>query len=90
MAQDIANDGIICTTLLTVQPIIIEMLHACHSRCVGAQGEGARTMMPSNLAATKARPGSAVASAKVWLWTFSCPSVKSSSLKKPDSEPLPY
>ncbi len=46
--------------------------------------------MPSNLAATKARPGSAVASAKVWCSTLSCPSVRLSSLKKPDSEPLPY
>ncbi len=49
-----------------------------------------RTRMPSNLAATKARPGSLVASAKVWFCTFRLPRDSTSVLKKPDSDPLPY
>ena len=48
------------------------------------------TRMPSNLAATKASPGSLVASAKIWCSTSSCPNFRLSWLKKPDSEPLPY
>lgn len=47
-------------------------------------------MMPSNLAATKASPGSLVASANVCSFTCSSPRVSSSSLKKPDRDPLPY
>ena len=48
------------------------------------------TKMPSNLAATKARPGSLVASAKVCCCTSRLPNVKMSLLRKPDKDPLPY
>ena len=55
-----------------------------------AGANGSRTRMPSNLPAMKARPGSLVASAKVWCRTARLPRVTVSVLKKPDSAPLPY
>ena len=49
-----------------------------------------RTRMPSNWAATKARPGSFTASANSWSLTSRPPNVSLSELMKPSSEPLPY
>ena len=46
--------------------------------------------IPSNLASTKARPGSAVASAKRVLSTFRPPKPTTSSETNPDMEPEPY
>ena len=46
--------------------------------------------MPSNLPAMNARPGTLVASAKIWCLTARLPRDTVSALKKPDSAPLPY